>query len=286
MKKFLILIGAILFTSTASFGIDCDSLQCPENPYSGSLSFSNVTGVNPLAEQIANAIIKKEIKKESKGKYSVKLQSYNINALKQGKFKSLEILGQDVVTEDIYVSSLRFKTLCDYNYIEVNNKENTITFKENFGMSYIMKFSEKDLNRTMEGSKYNELIRKVNSIGNSYKLFNIVSNSVKINDNRLFYIIKVAIPLLNTKKDIIVETDFKVRNGELILNNTKLVTENLKFDISKLERLINYLNPLDFSMQIVKNHDSDMAIKEVTIKDNMVNIGGLVTIYKGAVTEK
>lgn len=285
MKKLLILLGAIIVTAGSSFAATCN-LDCPGNPYAlGGYSISNLTGTNYMAEKIANIIIKKEILKDASGDFKVNLQSYNLAALKRGEFKSLEIIGENTQTDGIYASYMRFKTLCDYNYIEVNNKEKTTTFKENFGMAYAIQFTEDDLNKTMQGSAYNELIRRVNSIGNSSKLFNISSSSVKIMDDKLVYVMKVIIPLIKVKQDLAVETDLKVRNGEIVVNEAELITEYFKVDVNKLAKLINYLNPLDFSLKLMKNKDATVQVKEVTIKDSKINVSGLVTVDKDVITE-
>ncbi len=286
MKKILILLGLIILTGTMAQAGNCDNFSCPANPYSNSFSFSNLIGTNFIAEKIGNAVIKKAIKKESQGKYKVDLQSYNLTALKKGIFKSLVIEGKDTVTDDIYVSTVKFKSLCDYNYIDVNNKDNTVTFMEPFAMAFALQITGDDLNKTMESKSYTELIRRVNSIGNTSKLFNIVSTTAKIENNRLYYVMSVGIPFIKNKQDITIETDFKVRNGEIALNDTKLVTSVYKFDISKLEKIINYLNPLEFSMGILENHDVKTQIKEVSIKDNKIDITGIFTIEKGYVTEQ
>lgn len=286
MKKFLVLLGAIVISSTSAFATDCSSFKCPANPYSDNLSISNVTGTNFLAERIANAIIKKQVLKDSQGKYKVNLESYNIAALKKGIFKSLEITGEDTVTDGIYASMIKLRTVCDYNYIEINNKEKTTTFKEDFGMAYAVQFTESDLNKTMANSQYTDLIRKVNSIGNTTKMFNISSTSAKIINNKLVYVMRVAVPLLNLKKDVAIQTDLKVRNGEIIIDEAELMTEAMKVDVNKLLKLVNYLDPLDFSMELMKNKDANMQVKEVNIKDNKINVSGLITVTKDVVTEQ
>ena len=286
MKKILVLLGAIVISSGAAFSADCSSFKCPANPYSDNLSISNVTGTNFLAERIANTIIKKQILRDSQGKYKVNLESYNIAALKKGIFKSLEITGEDTVTDGIYASMIKLRTVCDYNFIEINNKEKTTTFKEDFGMAYAVQFTESDLNKTMANSQYTDLIRKVNSIGNTTKMFNISSTSAKIINNKLVYVMRVAVPLLNLKKDVAIQTDLKVRNGEIIIDEAELMTEAMKVDVNKLLKLVNYLDPLDFSMELMKNKDANMQVKEVSIKDNKINVSGLITVDKDVVTEQ
>ena len=181
---------------------------------------------------------------------------------------------------------IKLRTVCDYNYIEINNKEKTTTFKEDFGMAYAVQFTESDLNKTMANSQYTDLIRKVNSIGNTTKMFNISSTSAKIINNKLVYVMRVAVPLLNLKKDVAIQTDLKVRNGEIIIDEAELMTEAMKVDVNKLLKLVNYLDPLDFSMELMKNKDANMQVKEVSIKDNKINVSGLITVDKDVVTEQ
>ncbi|MBR6098725.1 hypothetical protein IKP85_03155 [bacterium] len=285
MKKILLVIGLIALTAGAGHAITCDSFRCPANPYEGSFSFSNLTGINFLAEKIGNAIIKKAINKESQGKYKVNLQSYNTGALKKGIFKTLEINGTNTVTDGIYISKVKFKTICDYNYIEIDNKQKTATFQEPFGMAYAFQITADDLNKTMLSSSYQEMIRKINNIGNTSKIFNVSSTSAKIENNKLYYTFRAAVPLLKMKQDITIQTDISARNGKVVLKDTKLVTNSFKLDMNKLEKLINYLNPLEFSLGIFDDDYAKTKVQEITIKDNVINLSGIVVIDEGTVTE-
>lgn len=285
MKKILVILGVLVFTSGMGHAFSCDDFRCPTNPYEGTLSFSNITGVNFLAERIGNVLIKKAILKDSKGKYKVNIQSYNTTALKRGEFKSLEINGVDTLTDGIYISKVKFKTLCDYNYIEINNRDKIAIFQQPFGMAYALQISQDDLNKTMQSAAYKEMIRKINGIGNSYKLFNISSTSAKIENNKLYYTFNASIPLLKMKQDITIETDIVARGGQIVLNDARLVSNNFKIDMSKLERILNYLNPLEFTMGIFDGQDAKTKIQEITIKDNIINLIGVMAIEEGTVTD-
>ena len=283
MKKIIVILGLLMSTFSAAYAGLCDNFTCPSGKEGVSLGLSNFTGTNFISEQIGNALIKKVIKKDSKGSYKVNLQSYNLSSLKKGIFKSLTIDGKDTYTDGIYISMIKLKTLCDFNYVEVNSKEKTTTFHEDFGMAYAFQITQEDLNKTMKGEAYKEMIRRMNSIGNASKIFNIVSTSVKIENNKFKYIMTVGIPVLNVKQDIIVETGFMTRGGEIVLNETNLIAGNYKFDLSKLEKLLNYLNPLEFSLGVFNNDDVKTQVREVTIEDNKVNIGGIFVIPQGVV---
>ena len=287
MKKIGLILGLLLITSGFAHAASLENFQCPSNPYASSYGLSNLTGINFLSEKIANSLISKAIKKDAKGKYKIDLQSYNVTALKKGVFKSLDIEGKNTVTDGVYyVSYAKFKTLCDYNYIEIDNKQNVAIFREPLAMAFALQLSEQDLNQTMESSSYGDMIRRINSIGNTYKLFNVSSTSAKIENNKLYYIMQVAVPLLKTKPNITIETDIKARDGKIVLNEAKLVTDTFKIDMTKLEKIISYLNPLEFSLGIFNGKEAATKVNDITIQNNMINISGTLLIDKDSVVEK
>ena len=286
MKKIALVLG-LMFMLGSSVNASSYEFSCPTNPYSTSIGLSNITGINFLAERTADMLIKNAILKDSKGKYKVDMQSYNISSLKKGIFKSLEINGKDTNTDGIYISNIKLKTLCDYNYIELDNKNNTAKFKENFLMAFALQFTQDDLINTMQSNRhYLELIRKANSIGNASKLFNIVSTSAKIQDNKMYYVMKVAIPLIKKRPEIVIQTDLKARAGEIIIDDSHLITNSFSLDMSKLDKILNYLNPLEFAMGIFEEKQAVTKVHEITIQNNTINVTGTLNVPKDVVTEQ
>lgn len=286
MKKLMLALGILILSANVTFA-DCLTFQCPTNPQLSNgfaRALSNATGSNFVAEKAAQSIIKSQIKKEAKGSFDVKVNSFSVPDLKAGRFKSVEITGKDIVADDVYLSYLKLKTLCDYNYIVLDPKHNTATFKEDFGMAFAASVTENDLNSTMKASGYNNLIDEINSLGKSYNLFNITTSHVKIRNNKFMYIVQVAFPFVNTKKDIVVTADINVHNGKIIFSHTKLINDYFAMDLSKITYAMNYLNPLNFTLRILENKDADMQVKEAVIKDNQINVDGTILVLKDVVT--
>ena len=287
MKKLMLALGILLFSANVTFA-GCLTFQCPANPELSNgfaRALSNATGTNFLAEKAAQSIIKNQIKKEAKGSFNVKVDSFSVPDLKAGRFKGLEITGKDIITDDVYLSYLKLKTLCDYNYIVVDSKNNTATFKEDFGMAFAASVTENDLNNTMKAAGYNALIDELNSIGGSFNLFKITTSHVKIRDNKFMYVVQVAFPFVNTKKDVVLTADINVHNGKIIFSHTKLINDYFAMDLSSAAYAINYLNPLNFTLKILENKDADMQVEEAVIKDNQINVDGTILVLKDVVTE-
>lgn len=288
MKKFLITLGIITLTAASAYAGCEEDFMCPsQTQLSGSFSrgLSTITGTNFFASKTAQSILKSQIKKEARGDFDVKLKSYSLSDLKAGRFKSLEITGKNIIADDVYLSLLKLKTLCDYNYIVYDKKNKTATFKEDFGMAFATSITEDDLNNTMNANGYKELIDEINSLGKSYKLFNITQSKAKLRNNQFLYVFQVAFPFINTKQNIVVSSDVNVSNGKLYLSHTRVINDLFSVDLGKVSDMLNYLNPLSFSLSILENKDATLTVKDAVIKDNRIDIDGTIIVLKDVVTE-
>ena len=74
--------------------------------------------------------------------------------------------------------------------------------------------------------------------------------------------------------------DLKVKDGKIDFQNTRLVSNSFKLDLSKVNFLMDYLNPLDFSVNIFDNKNAKIYIRDIAIKNNVINAEGTVIIPK------
>lgn len=83
-------------------------------------------------------------------------------------------------------------------------------------------------------------------------------------------------------KDIKLEltADVKVKNGAIDFENTRFTSNSLKLDLKKIDFLMQYLNPLDFSVNIFDNKDAKVYIKNIAIKNNIIVTDGVVIVPK------
>ncbi len=279
MKKIILLLGLFMFISCTSFGAN-GQYKCVE-PYNmnGKISsfFSSVTGLNFTKSVAAEAIIKKSISKTVKGdKLDVSLDSFSAKDLDNGIFKSLAITGKNINVSGIYLSSLELKTLCDFNYVEYDKKGN-LTFKEDLPMSFNVSISADDINKTMKSDRYQKIINDVNKLG--FGGIKVSSTEASVRGNKFYYTIILNIPFIKEQK-LELTSDFKVKDGKIDFENTRLVSNSHKFDLKKIDFLMKYLNPLDFSVNIFDNKDAKIYIKNIAIKNNIIVTDGIVIIPK------
>lgn len=289
MKKLLILLMSLVITGGTTFASQSAYVACsaPYDLSSGlKKTLANATGSNLIAQQVAQSLIKRQLKKESGEKFKVKVSSYSMADLKAGRFKSLDISGENLDLDGVFVSYLDFKTLCDFNYIVFDKNTNSIFFKEAFPMSYSIVMNENDINNTMNSSAYSKLIRDVNKLGSALNLFKINDTHVKIHNNQFFYIFDYSLPFLGGHYNMVVEADLRVEDGNIAFKNTKIASKNFRIDISQLARVLNYLNPLEFSLNILENNNTTMNVRNISLVNNAINVHGTLVVDKNTVKEQ
>lgn len=282
MKK--IVLGLVLLLAVqGAQAQDCSTLKCPA-PYDLTSGFSRgmstVTGQKFLSEKIGEKLVKKAIKKKIvSGDIKADLDAYSVRDLKAGRFKSLEVSGKNVDIQGIYVSSFNAKTLCNFNYI-ANDKRGNYIVKEDIPVSFNAVVTEEDLNKTMNSSDYKRMIDDINSIGGNFNIFQITSTNIKLKNNKMYYVLKYSMPFVRKTKELVISADLNVENGQIVLANTTFLNNSLSLDVDKLSKLINYINPLDFSAKILENKDAKFNIENVKISDGKIVVDGSMTILK------
>ena len=279
MRKAIILLGLLFLSSGIALGADC-TYQCVE-PYDTSSKLrtilSNVTGMNYTRRKISEAVLKKTLSSSVKeGKLKVNIGSFSGNDLAKGIFKSLTISGKNLNINDIQVSDLEIKTLCEFNYIKYDRKGN-LEFKEDFPMSFRFQMSEDDLNKTMQSEKYQNALNKVNRF--AFAGLKVSSTQASIRGNKFYYTLYIDVPFSKQQK-IELTADLKVTDGKINLKNTRLTSNSKTADLKKVDSLMKHINPLDFSVNIFDNKDAKISVKNVAIKNNIIIADGIIIIPK------
>jgi len=282
MKKLVsLIIMTLLLVGTSSFAANCtEEFQCKEEHAltpSYSRFFSKITGNNFLAEKIAQSIIRKNIKKNADGDFRVKLKSYSARDMRAGRFKTFEVNGKNVNMDGIYLSEFNLKTVCDFNYIYID-KDWNMTVVDDVPMTFDITITQDDLNKTMASKDYLRMLSDVNKLGAG--IFTIDSTSLKIKGDKIYYVMKIAIPFVRNTQDIVICAGLKVVNGDIKFADAKILNKEYALNIDKLTKVLNYINPLDFSVKILENKDAKLNIKNVSTTEGKISIDGTIVLLK------
>lgn len=285
MKKIYLLIAIYSLLISPAFA-SCDYLdKCAPEAYGISSkagqTVSKFSGMTFLTEKIAQAIIKKELKKETKEKFKVEMKSFSVKDLVQGKFKSLNISGKNLEMDGVYLTSLEIKTLCDFNYVKLEKK--AIKFEENMVIGFETEISDTDLRKTMKSSGYLEMLNKINLSPMGMTLFKLEGADVRIKNNKLYFTINVKSGFLYKPMPIVIAADVKVEDGRIVLTKVDLVNMYTRIDLSNITYILNSLNPLTFSIDVLENKDTKLSVQKVDIIGDKIIVNGNVFIPKNTV---
>ena len=269
MKKVLTLLMVLFLSiSCANAGIDRLSQEYLQ-------STNHFTLSKPLAEAVAKRAIRKALKKETGVKFDVIFEGYPTSSIKKGIFKNLELTGNDAEIQGISVPYIHLKTLTDYNYIDYT--QNPIVFKSDMTYEYELLLSDEAINAALKDSDYNKVITKVNKIASP--VFVVKGVRTKIVDNKMYIVTDYNLPLAVTKdRAFVVQSDFQVVNGKIKAKNVKIDTAYGNLGLNKVANLINYLNPLEFTLDLIDGNKYNGIIENVNIVDNQVKVGGKIYI--------
>ena len=270
MKKILVLV-IIAFLSTTSFafaGLDKLSQEYLQNT-------NHFTITKPFAEMVAKRALKKVLKKQTGANFDIKFEGYTTSSIKRGVFKSLELSAEDVKVDEINIPYVHLKSLDEYNYIDYT--KSPIVFKCDMTYAYDILLTDETINAALKDSDYNKVLAKVNAI--SRPLFVIKGVRTKIIDNKLYIITDYNLPIAITKdRSFVVKSDFEVVNGVIKAKNVSIDTSYGNIGLNKVANLINYLNPLEFTLDILENGNQKTIIENINIVDNKVKVDGKIYV--------
>ena len=281
MKKIILLLGILFVTSTVAQAA-CE-YNCVE-PYDLNNKFRTfvgaVSGVNTIVENVAEGMLTKEVfKVASADDLKVDLKSRSAKDLKNGIFKSFELSGKNVLVNDIHLVSLDLKTLCDFNYVK--QTDNGVVFVEDMPMSFDVVMDQDSINKSLTHPRYRQVIDDFNKIAASYALgFRVNSTKVAIKANKFYFIVGMNIPHVRKEQKVVFESDLRVKNGKFDLSQTKLVSGKLRLDVKKIDFLMNYLNPLEYSVKFLDGHNAKVNVKNMNIDENVLYVDGIVILPK------
>lgn len=264
MKKFLILL-IVVCMSCSAFAVDKTSEEYLINR-------KHAAFMNPLVECIAQSQIKKALKKETGADFKVKFEGYTLSSMKAGVFKYLDITGKNVTIEGVEIPYLKFKTLSEYNRIDYTS--DPVLVKSDMEFYYEMHLSEKSINDALKSKEYRKTIQKVNK--KAYPLFMLTDVRAKIKNNRVYIIMDYNFPInpAGKNKTFMVSTNFNVINGIIKARDIGLDSAYGNLPLEKVTNLINLLDPLSFTLDLVNTRKCKGKIENVKIEDNIFKVNG------------
>lgn len=289
IKKLIALLTTIMLTSSITFADDLT--QFCAQPYDMSMKgtkfLTAITGMNFLSRAIANSVVKSELKKSTGAKgFKVKMNSFSAKDLAAGRFRGLDISGDNLDFDGIYVTQFNANTVCDFNYVKATTKD--IKFKENFIMKYNMTISDVDLRKTLLSKNYLTFLNSLNIKVGPMNLMELKDVDVKLKSDKFYFILKMNNQIFgrNVPVTLNMSSKMKIENGQFKVSEVTFENFNQKISLTQLTNVLNLINPLNFTVDVLNNKNTKLALNNFDIKGNKIMLDGTVFVPKNTEQKK
>lgn len=289
IKKLIALLTTIMLTSSISFADDLT--QFCAQPYDMSMKgtkfLTAITGMNFLSRAIANSVVKSELKKSTGAKgFKVKMNSFSAKDLAAGRFRGLDISGDNLDFDGVYVTQFNANTVCDFNYVKATTKD--IKFKENFIMKYNMTISDVDLRKTLLSKNYLTFLNSLNIKVGPMNLMELKDVDVKLKADKFYFILKMNNQIFgrNVPVTLNMSSKMKIENGQFKVSEVTFENFNQKISLTQLTNVLNLINPLNFTVDVLNNKNTKLALNNFDIKGNKIMLDGTVFVPKNTEQKK
>lgn len=289
IKKLIALLTTIMLTSSITFADDLT--QFCAQPYDMSMKgtkfLTAITGMNFLSRAIANSVVKSELKKSTGAKgFKVKMNSFSAKDLAAGRFRGLDISGDNLDFDGVYVTQFNANTICDFNYVKATTKD--IKFKENFIMKYNMTISDVDLRKTLLSKNYLTFLNSLNIKVGPMNLMELKDVDVKLKADKFYFILKMNNQIFgrNVPVTLNMSSKMKIENGQFKVSEVTFENFNQKISLTQLTNVLNLINPLNFTVDVLNNKNTKLALNNFDIKGNKIMLDGTVFVPKNTEQKK
>ncbi|MFH0702959.1 MAG: LmeA family phospholipid-binding protein [bacterium] len=274
MMIFCLISGLLVYSAPKQ---QVNTCPCKPYPLGNILSrgFQKVFGLNLLASKVVESQAKKQLQKMiDKGEIELNLQSYSVTDLIAGKIKNIELKAKNVSLDDVFISYIEAKSLCDFIYI--NYKKDPVEPLAPIYVAFKGTITENDINKSLLSSKYQDQLKgiKVKIYGRDLQFVDFFNPKVDINNNRVYFSADVHIAGVPVRIPMKVGSGIRIVNKQIRLADIQIVTKS--FELKPIADLIEMQKPVVFDLNKLEKDDTKINIKKISINNDKIDIEGTV----------
>ena len=257
---------------------------CPKPPFNignpVSRGFQQISGLNFLAAKFAELQIAKQLQKFAQGNVVVNVDSFSATDLAAGKLKGLEINASNVNLDDVYVSSIKAKSVCDFIHVDYNSKP--VALLQPLDMKLNGVITQDDLNKTISSPKYLSRIENIKINNNGTSFIKLKSPKIALKNDGM--VLAAGLWMSGTPANFVVPVEFntglKVNNGRIEFSDSKINTGFFKLNLSLPQSVYNAINPILYNLSNLDQSGSKLNFEKVVIDNGQINIEGSLWLPK------
>lgn len=276
------IISLCLFCQVVAFS---SQTPAPNSCYSGVYPVSNsisrgiqrVFGFNIITTAIAESIIKHQITKLiQKGNIKVQLKAYSAGDLIAGKLKAFNITGKNIVYNDIYLSSLKAESLCDFTYFDY--KSNPPVLKSPLFVKYNGEITNDGFKKIFLADSIQDALQgiKINADNISFGEVDFTDikpaiNNGKININANLVYRRMPFVL---KFPINFETALKSKDDKIFLTRFKFAPSAISNEFKFITNSIEFNNIEVFDLKTIEKDGAEINISKIKVVNDKISVEG------------
>jgi len=284
-KRYFILVFVVIFSVFANIAA-FSSPDIPANScYSGAYPISSpvsrgiqrMFGLNLLTTWAAEFAIKNQVSKQlQKGNIKVHLKAYSAGDLLAGKIKSFEITGKNVVFNDIYISSLKAQSLCDFTYIDYT--KTPVMLNSPLFVKFNAEVSNAEFNKIFASDTVKSALQDIKVKINGLDFGEVDFTNVKPSINKERITIKADLVYRRTPFTltfpISFETDLKAKDDKIFLTHLKFFNDSADSELKFITNSIELNNISIFDLKTVEKQGSEINVNKIKVIDDKISLDG------------
>ena len=155
-------------------------------------------------------------------------------------------------------------------------------------MKYNMTISDVDLRKTLLSKNYLTFLNSLNIKVGPMNLMELKDVDVKLKADKFYFILKMNNQIFgrNVPVTLNMSSKMKIENGQFKVSEVTFENFNQKISLTQLTNVLNLINPLNFTVDVLNNKNTKVALNNFDIKGNNIMLDGTVFIPKNTEQKK
>ena len=151
-------------------------------------------------------------------------------------------------------------------------------------MNYSMTISDEDLRKTVLSEDYLNFLHSLNLKFKGVNLFELKNVDVKLDDNKFYFVLHFDNRMFNYSLplNLNLAANMEIQNSKITVTEVESFDNNKKINLTRITNLLNLINPLNYTVDMLGNKNSKLSLNNLNIKGDKLVLDGTIFIPKNS----